>query len=65
MNKKRVVFVLLGIIGLAGTVLSAIMFVSAIRFSELGRVVLYLVTAVVCMEMTVLSFMKAFPKSEQ
>ena len=32
---------------------------------ELGRIVLYLVTAVVGMEMTVLSFMKAFPKSEQ
>lgn len=65
MNKKRLVSILLGIIGLAGTVLSVIMLVSAIRFSELGRVVLYLVTAVVCLEMTILAFMKAFPKSEQ
>ena len=62
MNKKRFGFILLGLIGIVGMVLSLIMFISAIRFHELGRVVLYLVTAVVCLEMIILSLLKAFPK---
>lgn len=65
MNKKRMVFLLFALIGIAGTVLSAIMLISAIRFYELGRVVLYSVTAIICLEMTVLSLMKAFPKNGQ
>ncbi len=65
MNKKRLVFILLGLIGIVGMVLSVIMFISAIRFHEIGRVILYLVTAVVCLEMTVLSLMKALPKNVQ
>jgi len=65
MNRKRLVFLLLALVGIAGIVLSAIMLISAIRFYELGRVVLYSVTAIICLEMTVLSLMKAFPKNEQ
>lgn len=65
MNKKRLAFLLIGLIGIAGAVLSVVMLVSAIQFKELGRVILYLVTTVVCVEMTILSFLKAFPKKEQ
>ena len=65
MNKKRFLFILLALIGIVGAILSAILFVSAMLFGELGRVILYLVTTIVCVEMTVLAAMRAFPRKEQ
>ena len=62
MNYCKLVYILLSLIGVAGAILSAVLFVSAIQFFEIGRIILYFITAVVCIELSVLSFLKAFPK---
>ena len=50
------------IIGVLGVILSLIMSVSAIRFYELGRVLLYFITMLVCVEMSVICIMKLLSK---
>ena len=55
---KKVICVLLILTAIAGVVGAAVsvgMVISALQFSEWGRVVLYSVTTAVCVEMTVLS----------
>lgn len=64
MNKRRLLFILAALIGIAGLVLSVIMFISAIRFYEIGRVILYFMLAAVCAELTILSFIKAIHNDE-
>lgn len=58
MRVKRIVFLLLALLGLVGAVLSLTMLISAVQFSEWGRVVLYSVTMAVCIEMAVVCFGK-------
>ena len=65
MNKIRFIFLVPGLIGTAGVILSVIMLISAIQFNEMGRMVLYLVTTIVCTELAVLSFIKAFSRKEK
>ena len=55
---KKVICVLLILIAISGVVGAAVsvgMVISALQFSEWGRVVLYSVTTAVCVEMTVLA----------
>lgn len=59
MNKK-VICILAAIIAGIGVLLSVIMFISAIRFGELGRVILYAVTTIVSLEMGILAIGKLF-----
>jgi len=55
---KKILPILGSVLGVAGTVLSAVTLGYAIRFGELGRVVLYAVTALICLELAVLSILK-------
>ena len=64
MNKVKFLFVILAAAGVIGVILSAILLVSAIRFGELGRVLLYSVTAIVCAELAAISITKLLPKKE-
>ena len=50
--------------GFIGAILSLIMFISAIRFGEIGRVVLYFVTLLVCGELSVISLVNLFGKKQ-
>ncbi len=65
MTRNKVVSVLLALIGIVGAVLSVVMLISAIAFSEWGRVVLYCVTLAVCVELTVLNIMNMKPKKNE
>ena len=58
MKGKRVVCVFLTVIGTAGAVLSFVMMIAAVRFGELGRVLLYFVTTAVCTEFAVFIALK-------
>ena len=60
MSKKLAVilFALLALIGTAGAVVSAVMFVMAIRFGELGRVIVYFMLAVLSLELAIYSFVR-------
>ena len=55
---SKVLFIILGLLGLAGAVFGIVMTVMAFRFMEYGRVIFYLVITIVCIELAVLSFMK-------
>lgn len=54
----------LSAVGLIGVILSLIMFITAIRFGELGRVILYFFTLLICVEMSVFFAMKLFGKKK-
>lgn len=59
--RKQLVTVLMiiaVIAGICGAALSVAMVISAVQFSEWGRVVLYSVTTAVCVEMVVLAIGK-------
>ena len=60
--RKKIWYCALAMLGLIGIILSVIMFVSAIRFGELGRVIAYSFTAVICLELTIFSIVKLIPK---
>ncbi len=55
---KKALLILAVIAGVAGAALSVGMVISAVQFSEWGRVVLYAVTTAVCVEMSVLAIGK-------
>ena len=55
---RKVLFVILGLLCLAGAVFGIVMTVMAFRFMEYGRVVFYLVTTIVCIELVIISLMK-------
>ena len=59
---KKLLNILLFIIGIGITVFAVIMLVSAIRFLELGRVVFYAVIAILAIELAVWGAIKAFKK---
>lgn len=66
MTVKMVISVILAVIGIVGAALSVAMLISAIRFSEWGRVVLYSVTLAVCVEFAVMNILSLKPnKSEE
>jgi len=55
---RKVLFLILGFVGLAGAVFGIVMTVMAFRFMEYGRVVFYLVITIVCIELVIISLMK-------
>ena len=55
---KKVIYILLGALSLAGFVASAAMFVMAIRFSEWGRFMFYLFLGIVCAELLIFAIVR-------
>ena len=55
---RKVLLLILGLLGLSGTVFGIVMTVMAFRFMEYGRVVFYLVITIVCVELVIISAMK-------
>ncbi len=56
MRIKYIMFLLLGILFVVGAAACVAMLISALQFTEWGRVVLYSVCLAVCVEASVLSF---------
>ena len=46
------------IIGLVGGILCTVQFIMALRYGELGRVVVYFTIAAICIELSVLSLIR-------
>jgi len=65
MKPKKLGSIVLAVIGVAGAALSVCMLISAILFSEWGRVILYSVTLAVCVELAVLNVLQLKPKKEE
>ncbi len=63
--RKKILSVLLTVFGGVGAGLSIAMLISAIQFSEWGRVILYCVTLAVCVELVVLNIAKLKPEKNQ
>ena len=55
---SKILWIILGLLSLAGAVFGIVMTFMAVRFIELGRVVFYGVIAVLCLEGAVLAFLK-------
>lgn len=55
---SKILWIILGLLCLAGAVCGAVMTVMAVRFMELGRVIFYGVITVLCLEVAVLAFLK-------
>ena len=63
---KKVLAIIFAVVGIVGAALSVGMLISAIRFLEWGRVILYCVTLAVCVELAVLNILKLKPgKTEE
>lgn len=56
---KKVIYILLGVLSLAGFVASAVMFIMAIRFGEWGRFIAYLFLGIVCAELAIFAIARA------
>ena len=54
---KKTVYKLLALLGALGLIASIIMFISAIKFGELGRVIVYFVTGILCLELLIWAFL--------
>ena len=54
---KKTVYKLLALLGALGLIASIIMFVSAIKFGELGRVIVYFVIGILCLELLIWAFL--------
>ena len=54
MKGKKILFLLIGILCVAGAAACVAMLVSAVRFLEWGRVILYSVCLAVCVEAAIL-----------
>ena len=54
---KKTVYKLLALIGALGLIVSTVMFVSAIKFGELGRVIVYFVIGILCLELSIWAFL--------
>lgn len=67
MSKKLslIFFTLCALAGTAGAVTSAAMFVMAIRFGELGRVIVYFILCVSAVELTVYSAIQLIKRRKQ
>lgn len=65
MSFKKLLFILLTVLGIVGAGLSVAMVISAVIQSEWGRVVLYSVTMAICIEMTVLSILRLKPENSK
>ncbi len=65
MTRNKIVSVLLALIGIVGAVLSVVMLITAIQFSEWGRVILYCVTLAVCVELTWLNILNIKQKKNE
>lgn len=54
---KKTVYKLLALLGALGLIASIIMFISAIKFGELGRVIVYFVIGILCLELLIWAFL--------
>lgn len=54
---KKTVYKLLALLGALGLIVSIVMFVSAIKFVELGRVIVYFVIGILCLELLIWAFL--------
>ena len=54
---KKTVYKLLALLGALGLIVSIIMFISAIKFGELGRVIVYFVIGILCLELLIWAFL--------
>ena len=54
---KKMVYKLLALLGALGLIASIIMFISAIKFGELGRVIVYFVIGILCLELLIWAFL--------
>lgn len=54
---KKSVYKLLALLGALGLIVSIIMFISAIKFGELGRVIVYFVIGILCLELLIWAFL--------
>ena len=54
---KKTVYKLLALLGALGLIVSIIMFISAIKFGELGRVIVYIVIGILCLELLIGAFL--------
>jgi hypothetical protein len=55
---KQTAFIVMAVVGICGTLLMVSQLVMACIFAEFGRVFVYLVLAILCVELTVVSIMK-------
>jgi len=58
LDMKRILLLIVTLLSMIGFFVSAVMFVMAIRFGELGRVVFYGVLAVASAELAILSILR-------
>ena len=67
MNKRLfvILFALLALIGTAGAIVCTIMFVMAIRFGELGRVIFYFMLAFLSIEVAIYSLFRLVKSKQQ
>ena len=61
---RKVLLGLVALLGVVGVVLSLIMFISAIRFGEIGRVVLYFITLLVSGELSAICIVDMLGKKQ-
>ena len=54
---KKTAYKLLALLGALGLIASIIMFISAIKFGELGRVIVYFVIGILCLELLIWAFL--------
>ena len=57
---RKAIFIVISLVGVVCAVLSVIMLISAIRFRELGRIMLYFVTLLVGIEVLCVGAAKLF-----
>ena len=62
---RKVLSIILTVIGIAGAALSVGMLITAIQASEWGRVVLYCVTLAVCVELAVIHIINLQQKKKE
>lgn len=65
MLRRTILNLILLLLGVAGFVVSAVMLVTAVRYLELGRVVVYAVLALLFSELAVLSFLRLRKPTKQ
>lgn len=61
---RKAVLVVASVIGLIGVILSLILLITAIRFGELGRTLLYFVTLLISAEMFGICLTKLFGRQK-
>lgn len=55
---KNIINILLAVVGICGTVFALIMFIMAIAFGELGRVIFYFIISILFIELSVWAILR-------